>query len=273
MASSNGKILVVENRSDQLDSLVKFFNLNGFTSYGALSLEAALVLVERHSFDVAVVDLMLQDEADGSGSNLLVEGTAVCEAIADCDEGTSILALSAQGSPTLSASLQKRVGLFSYIEKSDVTAKGLPFLGKFVTDAAAARKRDTAAFDIHRQLFGSAGESTASAGTRAITLLNNGYSLRDLEAALDRLSGQFQPLVNKVSEPVPLSESGGGEYLEAAFWSKGQGSAVLLQVGSSLPEIESGAVLSETSARGIMSRVISDSSNPDRSLFTGCIAR
>lgn len=72
------RILFVEDESDVLDSLTRFFEREGFDVYGARSLSQALHASDRYPPDLCVLDVMLNE-----GPEPEHDGFAVCQALRD----------------------------------------------------------------------------------------------------------------------------------------------------------------------------------------------
>ena len=59
------RILFVEDETEVLGTLTKYFERQGHTAHGARTGEDALAIVERFQPDVAVLDVMLQEGPAG----------------------------------------------------------------------------------------------------------------------------------------------------------------------------------------------------------------
>ena len=74
------RILFVEDEEDILQSLLKFFQRQGYDVFGAQTGDDALALAERYSPDIAVLDVMLHEGPAGVDG---MDGYEICRSLRD----------------------------------------------------------------------------------------------------------------------------------------------------------------------------------------------
>jgi DNA-binding response OmpR family regulator len=72
---SNASILFVEDELSVLNSLLRFFQKQGYQTYGAQTPVAALEILQNNHLDIAIMDVMLHESGGGTGE---VDGFELC---------------------------------------------------------------------------------------------------------------------------------------------------------------------------------------------------
>ncbi len=90
---SNGKLLFVEDEQPVLESLKRFFTVRGYETEGAQTPESALEQINKHDFDLAVLDVMLHESGGGDGE---VDGFELCKSMRDKGFDKPIIFVSAR---------------------------------------------------------------------------------------------------------------------------------------------------------------------------------
>ncbi len=85
------RILFVEDEKEVLDTLIRFFDREGYTVYGARSLSEAVAVTERFTPDVAVLDVMLNEGPEPEHT-----GFDVCKGLRDRGFSGPIIFLTAR---------------------------------------------------------------------------------------------------------------------------------------------------------------------------------
>lgn len=92
---SKGNLLFVEDEQPVLETLKRFFNRQGYQTQGAQTPDVALSLVQEHTFDLAVLDVMLHESGGGDGE---VDGFELCRALREAGFDKPIIFVSARSS-------------------------------------------------------------------------------------------------------------------------------------------------------------------------------
>lgn len=85
------RILFVEDEASVLDTLLRFFNREGFEAYGARSLSKAIELAAQHPPDIVLLDVMLNEGPEPEFS-----GFDVCKALRDAGYERPVIFLTAR---------------------------------------------------------------------------------------------------------------------------------------------------------------------------------
>jgi two-component system alkaline phosphatase synthesis response regulator PhoP len=89
------RILFVEDETEVLGTLLKYFEKQGYSVHGAQTGEEAMALMERFPPDVAVLDVMLQEGPAGPDG---MNGFEICKALRDSGFDRPVLFLTARTS-------------------------------------------------------------------------------------------------------------------------------------------------------------------------------
>lgn len=111
---SDSPILIVEDNEDYREGLMMTFQDKGFRVCAVSTFEDALKELSQRIFQVALVDIMLNEDPDNR------DGIKVLDAIANLNEGTRPIVLSGQRSRSLAAGLVSKHGARAYLDKGEI---------------------------------------------------------------------------------------------------------------------------------------------------------
>ena len=215
-----GKVLIVEDEATWRKLYQKVLEKEGYRVCTAGSLPAALDLLARHFFHVAIVDIRLVDNQQGNQ-----DGIEVVKRISQADEGTRAIIITAFGTIQMTRDAFKRYEVSEFIEKQTHDQTRFCQLVEQAVEEARSRVMD-------RKVRGP--------GLRAFI---RGFSPREIQEALASgrleeldtlfrgLLYEFHPLLPDRQEARLIEREGKPVLVEACFWSRMSGQPILVRFG------------------------------------------
>jgi len=230
------RLLVVEDIANMRDAWCAAFRLEEFRTDGAANLNDARRAIDRTSYHVALVDIMLAGPRDVSDRG----GVGVIEYLHALREQTQCVVISGQSDDiTLVRDLLKDFAIFDYIEKKNVKTKGNDFVIERVKAAAdLSRLSQPLKWDaLARSLLADTsadGRAFFAVEHRAVSSWMSALEFRggfeNFSNSLVALCQHLVPLVPHQAAASLLNYRDGLGALTGLYWSKGQGIAVELIV-------------------------------------------
>jgi ActR/RegA family two-component response regulator len=206
------------------ETWIAILDLAGYAVQGAATAEAAISAIDRRSFHVALVDMMLAGPDDKTNR----DGAKVLDYLRAVGDPTRSLVLSAQDDDvTLARDMIKDYGAHDYLKKRDVEEKGNKFLLETIKDAMPTVRPPTweqltkiVLSDLSEQQFVS----------ECLYHLKFGGGFENLSRSLIAACQNLFPLVGEAGASRGLTRTKVPEVFSGTFWSRGQGTAIELLV-------------------------------------------
>jgi CheY-like chemotaxis protein len=221
-----GKVLIVEDEATWRKLYQKVLEKEGYRAWTAGSLPAALDLLDRHFFHVAIVDIRLVDSQPGNQ-----DGIEVVKRISQTDEGTQAIIITAFGTIQMTRDAFKEYQVFEFMEKqTHDQARFCQVVEQAVEEARGQvmghKVRGLGLRDLIRRFSPQEiQEALASGGLEELDTLFRGL-LYDLHPLLpDRQEAQ---LIEREGKPVMV---------EACYWSRMSGQPIMVRLGRR-PDVE-----------------------------------
>jgi len=226
MLETRPRVLVVEDDEPLRETYLAHIRLDGsWYGVGAAGRADALGKIDRQTFHVALVDIMLQGPKNASDRG----GVAVLEELHALGEGTRSIVLSAQDSPQETRDFLKRFHADDYIAKATLQREGAPYLFQAmrnVFDGSPLARRPTWEDVVANVAPGQDEESFVAEVMNGVSFKGGFENLRDTLTAAVR---HLLPIVSDGTDLEPDPERGG---LSGRFWSKGQGCGIVLRIAT-----------------------------------------
>ncbi len=220
------RILVVEDIDLMRETWLAVFERENYRVDGAATAEAATTAIDRCSYHVALVDIMLAgDDTSDRG------GVEVLKYLRDLGEGTRALVLSAQSNDiTLVRDLLIEYEALDYVAKWDIQEKGHDFLVQKVKGALSNSSHGKAV--TWEQLTGSLawGLSERIFVSECLSFLEFKGGFDNLNRSLLTVCQHLVPLLVEIGTTSAIGHDKVPEVFSGRFWSKGQGTAIELLV-------------------------------------------
>lgn len=212
-----GRILIVEDTSSWQDIFGEALTAQGYDVKQATSYGEAKEILDRRSFDVAIVDIRL---SEGDTSNK--DGMRVLEKIRDEGDLTSFIIVSGYATVGLTREAFKKYGVLDFLEKDRFQEEEFLDLVKLGVQEARA--------------FGYGETSLYQTLLRdpMPTISTFFPASHDHEELLQEMFAEFWPLSTNpqfMSELIETSE--GKNVVQIIGWSKGIGEAIVARLGPS----------------------------------------
>ena len=251
MLKRTRNVIVVEDEVAPAQAYASAIRLKAFDVEVANDAATAIALLDRRTFDAAVVDIHLAGlPGDRSG------GLSVIEHIDRLGEGTSVVVLTGEKSTQFAADLVRDWHVFKFLSKDTVVKEGLPPLFQAVETAVEAAQL---------KLFGQWRSITQAVSGTIDDGLWVGDMLRHLspqqgypglEQFLMRLLGAYLPLIAPPTDGPWIKWDKRTSGATGTFWGKGRGVAVDLLIGKSLKgNVSANGGEFEVDAHGVYGRV------------------
>jgi CheY-like chemotaxis protein len=236
------RILIVEDVKNMRDTWRAVFKHEDFRADGAATLEEAMRAIDRTSYHVALVDIMLAGEKDVSDRG----GVSVLQYLSDLHEPTQCLVISGQDTDiTLVRDLLKDFAVFDYIEKKNIEQQGNDIVNKKVKNAAGecSLTKPIGWSSLIRSLLADYSEDRKAAYVVEHNAVSRWLPILAFRGGFENFSNS---LVAMCQNLAPLHAASAGDkilsfheapnVLSGMYWSKGQGTAVeLLVFGNGSP--------------------------------------
>lgn len=222
------RILIVEDIDDMRESWRAVFERVDYRADGAATAEAAIKAIDRCTYHVALVDIMLagKDNVTDRG------GVKVLKYLRDLAEGTRALVLSAQkGDVPLVRDLLKEYGALDYLAKWEIAERGgNDFLVQKVKGALSVSAHGEAL--TWEQLIGSLawGLPEPFFVSECLNFLEFKGGFENLRRSLLGVCQHLVPLLVEVGTTKAIGRDKVPEVFSGTYWSKGQGSAIELLI-------------------------------------------
>jgi CheY-like chemotaxis protein len=220
MNSPNFRVLVVEDREDLRDGLVRHIRRLGPRVWGVGTREDAIAQAERISFHLAVVDIMLSNDYNDRG------GLEVIKFIKSLEEGTRCIAVSQ--SPHAEVPVRAmEIGIDKYILKADIKSPK-DYLHPINETLKTAKLSEYGCFD---NLFAYLAAPTPREIWEANAINVLGTNAEIFASSLNEaLESEFPALRGKAGNmPIQIDRPSGT--LSGVLWSRVRGEAIEFQFG------------------------------------------
>ncbi len=223
------RVFLVEDIETTRDAFRDRLELEGYSVVTAIDLPSAADVLNRTTFHVALVDIML----DGAKNTANRDGVEVIRHLNSLGEGTMIIPLTGQDKRSFVRDSFKDYGVFDFLDKhEDITVKGWEFaIGRIEAAISRSELDDTPAWsDIVQTVLFPEEEQVLVNNVNTVT---GGTKFDILERTLCAAIREFQPLVGKsgVSSAFNLNET--GDQIVGEFWSKSHGKPVRFVISGS----------------------------------------
>lgn len=232
MTHDTYQILVVENSDILRKQYVTALQYSGFEVDDAGDLKSALRQIDIKLYDVVLVDLMLNDPIDRS-----LNGLSLIETIIEADEGTRVIVISGQDSPSAAAEAMKQYGANVYLEKKVLMEKGSRHLLDIISSEIKASERKLLGhFSSIISLFAGddyeSGHESIIWADRIMRTMHSEGGATGLETFLLKLCEPYLPLIPHKDANPPIKLDQITRTARGLFWSKGQGFPIELIICS-----------------------------------------
>jgi DNA-binding NarL/FixJ family response regulator len=233
---SRPRVLVVEDIDSARESFVANLRFTGdYRVEGAGDLDGAIAAMDRLTFHVAAVDIMLAGERDVANR----DGVAVARRFQRLAEGTKVVILSAQEETQLVRDLIRDYGAYDYLDKGRVQSEGIELLLATVAKAAAVSGVGSTSWEVLAQRL-SPRMSEHQLVAELMQRLNFKGGFENLHRALAHNCRHLVPLLHSMGDNDGLAYNEERSRFEGIYWAKGQGLAVEIVVAdaqSLVPEV------------------------------------
>jgi ActR/RegA family two-component response regulator len=221
-----GKVLIVEDEATWRKLYKKVLGKEGYRIWTAGSLSAALNLLDRHFFHVAVIDIRLVDNQPGNQ-----DGIEVVKRISQADEGTRAIIITAFGTIQMTRDAFKEYDVFEFMEKQ--THDKARFCQVVEQAAEKARRqilnRKVRGLGLRDLIRGFSPQEIQEA------LASGG--LEELDTLFRSLLYDFYPLLPDRQKARLIEREGKPVMVEACYWSRMSGQPIVVRFGRR-PDVE-----------------------------------
>ncbi|MCK5118850.1 MAG: response regulator [Candidatus Latescibacteria bacterium] len=223
---TKGKVLIVEDEATWRKLYRKVLEKEGYRVWDAGSLSAALDLLDRHFFHAAIVDIRLVDNQPGNQ-----DGIEAVKRIAQADEGTRVIVITAFGTIQMTRDAFKQYNVFEFMEKQTHDQAGFrQVVEQAVKEAESkAMERRGRGSGLRDLIKGFSPQEIQEA------LASGG--LAELEPLFKGLLYSFLPLLPDREEARLIEREAKPVMVEVCYWSRMSGLPILVRFGRR-PEIE-----------------------------------
>lgn len=262
------RVLFVEDVDSMRESYLANIRRQNYRADGAANLAAAIDAIDKCTYHVAIVDIMLAGPRDTSNR----DGLEVLRHIRSLDEGTQTIVLSGQENDLqLVSDSYAEHKVFSYILKNKVREEGVSFLLQAIQNAVANYPTKSTWNDLVNQIAWPIGEALFV--SECLRLLEfNGGAGNLLNSLLTSCNPLMPLLVPKQSErALPYDKE--LDLFRGIFWSKGQGKAVEIlvsgkNVSNALEKALTGRIILDKREKAGLSICIAEALESSRSEFS-----
>jgi CheY-like chemotaxis protein len=210
------RVLVVEDVDYHMDIFEELVQQLGYEVIKAVDLDQALERLKEYLFDVALVDLRLNDNDPKNW-----DGMKVLYRIRDMSEGTRVIVLTAYGEVEHAAEAFRAYGVRHFVRKKNIDISEVK---AEISKAVKEGYRELGETNFSRLI-------TGMSPARIYDTLR--YDKRDdLESFLKSALSDLRPLFPDRKDAEFIQGGFDRPLIEARFWSKALGSAILLRFGS-----------------------------------------
>jgi ActR/RegA family two-component response regulator len=215
-----GKVLIVEDEATWRKLYQKVLEKEGYQVRTADSLPAALDLLDRHFFHVAIVDIRLVDSQPGNQ-----DGIEVVKRISQADEGTRAIIITAFGTIKMTRDAFKKYQVFEFMEKQTHDQARFCQIAKQAVKEARSQitDRKVRGLGLRDLIRGFSPQEIQEA------LASGG--LEELDTLLRGLLYELYPLLPDRQEARLIEREGEPAIVEACYWSRMSGQPILVRFG------------------------------------------
>jgi CheY-like chemotaxis protein len=216
------RVLLIEDRDTARKSWVKALDRAGFKVDGVADAREAIDAINRCTYHVAVIDIML---AGDDTSNR--DGVQIVRYLRGLRENTEPLVLSGQPDTTLVRDLLRKYGAIDYVAKKEIEQKGFSIVIEKIRSLLPPPGQPPKFADwsvLVTMLSGGASEDVFVSQFLRFLKFKGGFE--NLSNSLQLACKHLVPLLPLQSGDVGMRPSKVPDVLTGIFWSKGQGVAV-----------------------------------------------
>jgi ActR/RegA family two-component response regulator len=215
-----GKVLIVEDEATWQKLYQKVLEKEGYRVWTAASLPAALDLLDRHFFHVAVVDIRLVDSQPGNQ-----DGIKVVKRISQADEGTRAIIITAFGTIQMTRDAFKEYQVFEFMEKQTHDQTWFCQMVEQAIEEARSQimGRKVRGLGLRDLIRGFSPQEIQEA------LASGG--LEELDTLFRGLLYDFHPLLPDHQEARLIEREGKPAMVETCYWSRMSGQPILVRFG------------------------------------------
>jgi CheY-like chemotaxis protein len=223
------RVLLIDDESDLRKAYAWYLRNEGYIVDEAETLSQALDLVERKTYHVALIDIMLSKNAANR------DGFKVVAKLRELNEGTARIVLSQQDNPQLAADAVPKYGASGYLAKPTIRNMGMERLVTEIKTAANQNKLIPFGLRPFGKEFEFRSAISYLSSVQQIIVdqclhsfrLTKGYSA--LEKFLEEFLTPLAPLLpRKGIDGFIMTRERPFFFLTGEFWSKAEGTAVQL---------------------------------------------
>ena len=223
---TKGKVLIVEDEVTWRKLYRKVLEKEGYHIRAADSLSAALDLLDRHFFHAAIVDIRLVDNQPGNQ-----DGIEAVKRIAQADEGTRVIVITAFGTIQMTRDAFKQYNVFEFMEKqTHDQARFCQMIEQAVEEAESEamerRRRESGLRDLIKGFSPQEIQEALASG-----------GLAELDTLFKGLLYDFHPLLPDRQKARLIEQEAKPVMVEVCYWSRMSGQPILVKFGRR-PEIE-----------------------------------
>ena len=219
---SRKRVLVVEDIGYLRDTLLSVFEDEGWRADGCLGLQDSIEAIDRCTYHVAVVDIMLA----GARNTDNRDGMTILRHLAELNEGTQVVVLSGADDVGLVRDVHQRALASMYLLKSDLAANGNVFLVGRIKDAMAASTVGSGPrWDVLARTIGG-GLTEEAFVQECLSSLSFKGGWEGLVESLVSACSPSVPLIPQARPFSGLSRNKLPEVFSGRFWSKSQSEAI-----------------------------------------------
>jgi CheY-like chemotaxis protein len=217
---TKGKVLIVEDEATWRKLYRKVLEKEGYHIRAAGSLPEVLDLLDRHFFHAAIVDIRLVDSQPGNQ-----DGIEAVKRIAQADEGTRVIVITAFGTIRMTRDAFKQYNVFEFMEKQTHDQAGFCQVVKQAVEEAEsqAMERRGRGLGLRDLIQGFSPQEIQKA------LASGG--LEELEALVKGLLYDFYPLLPDREETRLIEREAKPAMVEVCYWSRMSGQPILARFG------------------------------------------
>lgn len=212
------RVLVVEDTQSWQDIFKEALLGEGYHVRAAGSYAEAKTILDRQSFDVAVLDIRLSE-----GDTKNTDGMKVLEDIRNAGDRTSVIIVSGYATVGLTRDAFKRFSVLDFLQKDQFDEpEFLELIRRGIQEAQTAGYGD---ISLSENLLKEPGRTIPTT-----SFLPGSH--QDREELLRKMLEDFWPLSNTPPSTTKVIETWDGEHIvQIMGWSKGIGEAIVLRLG------------------------------------------
>ena len=218
------RILVIEDIDSLRESLVDLLETSNFNVSSAGNLDEAFELIEKRTFDVALIDIMLQGEEDLANQ----DGLKIMGKLNKKNEGTVLIAVTGQHQPHIVRDILKRYNAYDYIDKKNYSNKLL--LDTINQGLLNAKLNLYSGYDNLFELLSN--ENSDLWVSKALGVLRPSDGAMGLSTFFFSFFKQLLPAILGNKE-VEIANLVGNKFIYGEFWSKGIGQKIIYVISNS----------------------------------------